>query len=139
MTSLNDLTATRWTGKGELWLDPLGDDPSRYDCTLAIRDGSITYTWTYEGQPQEGSLTLHEGGADFRDTWHQKDGAMRCRDVAGSRALIDVLGSYMETWGWRILLSFRDPTGELVLQMINIAPWGEQARAVRMVLRRDDG
>jgi hypothetical protein len=35
-------------------------------------------------------------------------------------------------WGWRIGLSLRAPTGELVLRMTNIAPWGEEARAVRM-------
>jgi hypothetical protein len=28
------------------------------------------------------------------------------------------------------------PSGELVLQMTNVAPWGEEQRAVRMVFTR---
>ena len=51
-------------------------------------------------------------------------------------ALATVQYTYMENWGWRINLCFREPTGELVLQMTNIAPWGEEARAVRMVCKR---
>jgi hypothetical protein len=39
-------------------------------------------------------------------------------------------------WRWRIALTLRAPTDELVLQMTNIAPWGEEARAVRMVAKR---
>ena len=38
-------------------------------------------------------------------------------------------------WGWRTSVAQR-PSGELVLQMTNIAPWGERARAVRMVFAR---
>jgi len=61
---------------------------------------------------------------------------MVCCAVPGTRAVLCVEGSYMETWGWRIALCHRAPTGELVLQMTNIAPWGEEARAVRMTAKR---
>jgi hypothetical protein len=33
-------------------------------------------------------------------------------------------------------LVLRPPAGELVLQMTNITPWGEEARAVRMTFTR---
>ena len=39
-------------------------------------------------------------------------------------------------WRWRIGLSVREPSGELVLQMTNVAPWGEETRAVRMICTR---
>ena len=58
-------------------------------------------------------------------------------------ALFDLLGSYGDggpRWGWRMMLSLRPPfegaPESLVLQMTNIAPWGEEARAVRMVAAR---
>jgi len=35
-------------------------------------------------------------------------------------------------WGWRVAVAHR-PSGELVLQMTNIKPWGEDGRAVRMI------
>ena len=39
-------------------------------------------------------------------------------------------------WVWCSILSKR-PDGALVLQMTNIAPWGEEGRAVRMVFYRE--
>jgi hypothetical protein len=62
---------------------------------------------------------------------------MRCAAVPGSWALVDVAGTYAagaDRWGWRVHVSVR-PTGELVLQMTNVCPWGEDGRAVRMVAR----
>ena len=38
--------------------------------------------------------------------------------------------------GWRINPCHQEPSDEWVLQMTNIAPWGEEARAVRMVCKR---
>ena len=87
MTTLNDLAGTRWQGRGELWLDPLGDQAAVCDCTLAVQDGAVTYHWSHESTPHTGTLALR-------------------------------------------------PTGELVLQMTNVAPWGEEVRAVRMTCAR---
>ena len=77
-------------------------------------------------------------GADFTDTWHQPS-VMPCSHVPGAGGIFQVRGSYGPDaeWGWRIGLGLRAPTGELVLQMTNVAPWGEEARAVRMVCTRD--
>jgi len=131
---LDELKGT-WTGTCELWLDPLGDVALKSACRIEVGD-DIRYAWSHEGTEHRGQLTLTEGGASFTDTFHQNDEAMRCKTVAGSSAALCVEGSYMETWGWRIGLCLRGPTGELVLQMTNIAPWGEEARAVRMVAER---
>ena len=59
---------------------------------------------------------------------------MPCRDVEGW-ALFTVQGTYGAgegpDWGWRSQLSVRPlGAGQLVLQMTNIAPWGEETRAV---------
>ena len=41
-------------------------------------------------------------------------------------------------WGWRLRVCLRTMGPErLVLQMTNVTPWGEEARAVRMTCERD--
>jgi hypothetical protein len=137
-TGLSNLGGTRWAGKGELWLDPLHNEAHRYDCTLSVEPTEIRYTWSHEGKQHEGKLTLAGRGAVWTDTWHQPT-AVECTPVADSWALLAVRYSFPvpggPDWGWRIGLSQR-PTGELVLQMTVIKPWGEEGRAVRMVLTR---
>ena len=129
-----ELDATRWSGSAELWLDPLGDEALRSDATIAIDGPEVQYTWSYEGTPHVGRIVLHGPDAQFSDTWHQPE-PMHCAAVPGARGLFQVLGAYGPDadWGWRIALSQRDGSGELVLQMTDIAPWGEEVRAVRMV------
>ncbi len=139
MTSLSELAGTQWTGSAELWTDPMGDDVSRSECTLTVEDGGVRYTWSHDETAHAGSITLHDGGADFTDSWHQAE-PMRCRRLPEALGLFQVEGSYgpENDWRWRIALCLRAPTGQLVLQMTNIAPWGEEARAVRMTCQRAD-
>jgi hypothetical protein len=138
MTSLDDLDGTRWAGTAELWLDPLGDNAERSDSTLSIDGQVVSYTWRHEGAQHRGSITLKSDGAEFTDTWHQAK-VMECEILTSHRGLFQVQGVYgpEEDWGWRVMMSWREPTDELVLQMTNIAPWGEEARAVRMVGSRE--
>ena len=112
MSSLSAFEGTSWTGTAELWLDPLGDEGVSSDCTISIEKDRVRYTWSHEGKSHQGS---------------------------GAAELFQVAGSYGpgSEWGWRTGLSFRAPTGELVLQMTNIAPWGEEARAVRMICQQN--
>lgn len=131
----NELDGSRWEGTSELWEDPLGDVAQTSDCTIAFDGDTLTYTWSYNGQAHVGTLKSTGGNAEFRDSWHQ-DTPVACEAVPGSPAIAAVTYAYMENWGWRIILCHRSPTGELVLQMTNIAPWGEEARAVRMVCAR---
>jgi hypothetical protein len=131
---MNGVEGTRWRGSAELWLDPLGDIAERSDCTLAIDGETVNYTWSYQGSPQSGLIVLSPTGAQFSDTWHQPE-PMTCQRLQGARGLFQVLGAYGPDgdWGWRIGLHQRTPSGEMVLQMTNITPWGEEVRAVRMV------
>jgi hypothetical protein len=135
--SLSDLVGTTWQGAAELWLDPLGDQAVGSDCTISVEADLVRYTWSHEGQPHRGSITLRPDGADFTDTFHQPE-PMKCGRLPDAWGLLQVFGRYGPEmdWGWRIAVALRDPTDELVLQMTNVAPWGEEVRAVRMVCQR---
>jgi hypothetical protein len=139
VSKLGALSGTRMQGKGELWLDPLGNEPKHGDCSISIDGDTVSYEWSYDGKPQSGKITLREGGADWSDTWHHAK-PMGCSALPGSWALFDVNGTYGAgegpDWGWRTTLSQR-PSGELVLQMVNVTPWGEHGRAVRMVFAKE--
>jgi hypothetical protein len=137
MSTLAELDGSKWAGTNELWLDPLGDNVTRSDGTIAVDGAVVRYTWSYEGKPHAGSVTLRGDVADFTDTWHQPE-PMKCRRLPGAWGLFQVQGEYgpQSDWGWRIGLSVRAPSGELVLQMTNVAPWGEEVRAVRMICQR---
>ncbi|HMR05310.1 MAG TPA: hypothetical protein PKA88_06020 [Polyangiaceae bacterium] len=133
----SELVGSRWQGKCELWEDPLGDVAQTSECSVAVDANALTYTWSYKGKPHQGRLELSADGAEFVDSWHQE------KPIKGERlpsgAIATVRYTYMEEWGWRINLCHRTPSDELVLQMTNIAPWGEEARAVRMVCQRAPG
>ena len=137
MQSLIDFDGTEWVGASELWMDPLGDNVTRSDCTASLAGNALKYNWIHDGASHEGRVELRGSGAEFVDSWHQPD-PMECQSITHASGLFQVQGSYgpERDWGWRIALSHREPTGELVLQMTNIAPWGEEARAVRMTFRR---
>jgi hypothetical protein len=89
-------------------------------------------------QSHKGSITLRDGGADFDDTFHAAE-TMAFEPWPVPGALLSLIGSYAvgggPAWGWRIVVGLR-PSGELVLQMTNVTPWGEDGRAVRMVFSR---
>jgi hypothetical protein len=139
--TLRELANTQWTGRGELWLDPLGNEVDTCECRIELEEAAIHYHWSYDGKPQTGKIALRDGGAEFSDSWHSPT---PMAFVAGVNrwSLVDVFGTYAAgdgpDWGWRIILTHR-PSDELVLQMTNVTPWGEEARAVRMVCSRDDG
>lgn len=132
---LDKLDKTEWVGRGELWLDPNGNEVTVYDCKLKIAGKSFRYFWSYEGKIVEGNYSLTESGGTWVDSWHQPEQA-NCVAVPNASGLFTLQHSYKvpssPSWGWRSKLSER-PTGELVLQMTNITPWGEEGRAVRMI------
>jgi hypothetical protein len=139
--ALSKLAGTQWVGKGELWLDKLGNEAHESGCTLTMDAavvGSFSYTWSYEGKPQLGSVVLSDGGVVWTDTWHQPT-PKKCSVLADSWALLAAYYTFSAgsgpDWGWRLALAQR-PSGELVLQMTVIKPWGEENRAVRMVFTR---
>lgn len=139
---LSVLAGSRWHGTAELWLDPLGNDAQVSPCTLELDAASVRYTWAFSGAAHHGAIEIERAGGTFTDTFHSPV-PMLLRPLA-SWALVDLTGTYSAgegaPWGWRILVSHR-PSLEgapeaVVLQMTNVAPWGEETRAVRMVATR---
>ena len=139
MTALRELAGTTWSGRAELWVDPLGNEVDACDCRIEVEADHLEYHWSYEGKPHVGRVVFRPGGADFTDSWHSES-VMVCVTAPSPWAMIDVLGTYDggegSEWGWRILLALR-PSDELVLQMTNVTPWGEEGRAVRMICSRE--
>lgn len=140
--TLEALAGTRWTGTNHLWLDPSAAAQVS-EGTITVEPGVLHYTWAYEGTAHTGSYVVRRGSGTraevtFTDTWHQPK-PMVCEGTTGEGALLSVRGTYPAPegppWGWRTIVSLR-PTGELVLQMINVCPWGEEQRAVELVATR---
>lgn len=125
------------SGTNELWLDPAGNDAETSEATLQIQPDGLVYAWSYKGEEKIGQLRRVEDGLSWNDSWHQPE-AVRLEPVRDHGALLAGEYSYAAgsgpDWYWRIKLA-RRPDDTLVLQMTNIAPWGEEARAVRMVFR----
>lgn len=131
---------SKWIGKGELWLDPEGNEVNRFDCSMWFEPDSLNYNWLYDGKTEQGVFTFHESNAGWIDSWHQPD-IVTCHYEPGAWGLFTIAHAYevpgSPAWGWRSILSER-PDASLVLQMTNIAPWGEEGRAVRMIFRATD-
>lgn len=136
----NNLKGTTWSGNGELWLDPEGNNTINHECELNIDSDAIHYSWSYENRTQKGSFIFNENGLVWKDSWHQPK-SVQCANRPETWSIFDVSYTYEvpdnPNWGWQSKLSER-PDGSLVLQMTNITPWGEDGRAVRMVFTRSD-
>jgi len=140
--ALAALAGSQWQGTAELWLDPLGNDADVSACTVEVDAVSVRYTWAFKGATHHGAITLNDGGGTFTDTFHSPS-PMVCR-AGASAAPVDLTGCYAAgdgpPWGWRIVVALRPPWDgapeALVLQMTNVAPWGEDTGAVRMVATR---
>ncbi|MEM6820434.1 MAG: hypothetical protein AAF558_00640 [Verrucomicrobiota bacterium] len=140
MKSFFDINkGSHWKGTSELWTDPLGNEVYKESCALQITTDAVCYTWIYEGKKQNGSITWKGDHVHWVDTWHQTKG-VDCEDISTRWGIFTIESTYQvpssPDWGWRIKLSQR-PDESLVLQMTNIAPWGEEGRAVRMVFEKD--
>jgi len=77
--------------------------------------------------------------ASWSDSWHQSE-ALRCERQTDDWGLLSLRTTYGAgegpDWGWHTSFALR-PTGQLVMQMTNVTPWGEHGRAVRMVFERE--
>lgn len=144
MQSLDDWAeahdGSQWTGSNELWVDPSGNEGEISEATLQVGKGGVTYTWAYKGTPHTGEVSWADNRVQWKDSWHQPEGVV-LSPVTAHGALLAGEYSYPAgngpDWHWRIKLAQR-PDDSLVLQMTNIAPWGEEARAVRMVVERSE-
>ena len=133
-------SSVKWKGKGELWLDLGGNSVTHYECDLIVQNNALAYSWLYKNDIKHGRFTLNDGQCLWMDEWHQVN-TVHCYPILDSWGVLAVRHEYevddAPNWAWRTILSVR-PDGALVLQMTNIAPWGEEGRAVRMVFYREN-
>ncbi|MEO1132487.1 MAG: hypothetical protein AAFX40_07245, partial [Cyanobacteria bacterium J06639_1] len=132
---IQTLAGRSWNGIAELWTDPAGNEAEVSDCAFIVESARLLYTWEWEGERQTGQFQLLPQHAIWTDSWHQSK-PTDCVYVSNTSAFFTIEYSYpgvsSSDWRWRILLSQR-PDDTVVLQMTNIAPWGEEMRAVRML------
>ncbi len=134
----------RWSGVNRLWVmpgDPVRESETSASVAVAARGAlaSITYTWAYEGKPQEGVLMVRtesdpdDVGVVWVDSWHTGNKFMLFRNEGGKEGLVEVRGTYAAPpgpdWGWRIVLG-ADSADEFRIVMYNITPDGQETLAV---------
>lgn len=137
-----------WSGESQLhlsWL-PEGERVVKSASTLRVQSdphnafASVTYTWTHDGEEQFGSLIVAADEAavvtaGWTDSWHQSGGVMAMKGEA--RSTVNLGGHYSveghPDWGWRI--QFSRSGSDLVLEMFNVTPDGEEEWAVKAVYR----
>jgi hypothetical protein len=134
----------QWRGTNRLWLSP-ADPVHESDITMLVaaaaqgRFITFQYTWSYEGNPQDGLLLLgvepHPEAvqAIWIDSWHMQDKYLHCLETIGDQGDISLNGSYSAPpgpdWGWKIEIIPRLPD-EFQLRMYNISPGGMSQLAV---------
>ena len=99
----------------------------------------IDYTWSYDGQPQEGSLLCGYDRkrrvvvAAWIDSWHMGDKFMSCEGTVRKNGTIDISGSYSvqssPDWGWRTVIE-ATKADTLRMVMYNVSPDGKEELAV---------
>lgn len=124
-----------WRGNGSLWFTP--DAPAAEfeagaQVSLAARDNvlCIAYRWSFEGEPQEGLLTLGINADDaaahasWVDSWHMPAEFMVSHGSYANGGL-SVRGSYAAPtgpdWGWRTAIEDAGPDAWRLV-MYNIPP-----------------
>ena len=134
-----------WSGRSTLWLEP-GSEGRPSSTTLhsqAVVRGKflrLDYTWTFEGDPQAGSLLLGYDAkaqryeAAWIDSWHMGSKIMHCSGEPGGGP--DLRGEYevgdgSPNWGWRIALASNDEG--VTLRMWNVTPQGQEALAAEAI------
>ncbi len=99
---------------------------------------SIEYTWSFDGEPQEGLVIV---GCDpksdavqavWTDSWHSKGVLMLCNGKVGADGGISVTGYYAvpdnPDWGWRTELGPSQKGFQYA--MYNVSPEGVEELAV---------
>ncbi len=118
-----------WRGENRLWImDP--DKPFLSDGTIEIGERIVRYTWSHEGKPQTGELTLKGQPGALKATWTDTFHAQEPFTLHGfleSSAESDLLRLFTTydageaTWGWIIELDFRTPS-TCTMRMSNVMP-----------------
>lgn len=152
LTELMEQLVGEWTGTNLLRLEPGVPDritPSSLSVSTVAggRFISLTYTWSFDGAPQEGFMMVGYDKSDglatvaWGDSWHQNSKVMLSEGVIHDDGEVDVKGYYgvpgQTPWGWRTTIK-PTPTG-LLLEMYNCEPDAPEELAVRGDYTRSGG
>lgn len=138
-----------WRGTSRLHMDP--DSPGvTTESTLTAapiakgRFVQISYTWSHEGVPHEGTLMLgmhakrEEATGAWVDSWHQSNETLFLKGThekvkAAPSGRVSISGTFPAPpgpdWGWRIALE-SPAAGQLLMTMYVIEPEGQEHLAV---------
>jgi hypothetical protein len=137
-----------WKGPVKTWFEP-GKPPEESawsaegERILGGRFVRVDYRGTAMGQPHAGEMLLAYERDEKRfllvwiDSFHTGTQAMVCLGELAGESALTFLGSYLagnERWGWRTTLNAS--SGGIMIEMTNILPSGEEARAVSATLAR---
>jgi hypothetical protein len=128
-----------WRGVNRLWFG--SPEPERSDGTLDVAETTVSYTWVFQDEPQQGRIALFGPSgavrAEWTDTFHAADG-MTLHGQVDDGVLV-LFGTYAAgdspEWGWRIDLDTLDPE-HLTLRMFNLLPAGPRMPAVALQAAR---
>jgi len=137
-----------WSGPTRTWLDPTKDpEPTETLASVASILGGrwirIEYRGVCMGSDHAGEMLVgfHGDAKAYElawvDSFHTGTSIMSSSGPARDDGTVEVLGSYgagAERWGWRTVL--RLDREELVIEAFNIAPSGEEDRAIETRLKR---
>lgn len=139
-----------WTGTNYLYLswepDPLRQ--SRSDMTVSLKANrqfvAFEYTWSFEGEPQEGIILLGSDPASnavqtvWTDSWHSTHVFMLSDGHSSDDGEVSVKGSYKveghPDWGWRT--DIFPGEDQIKIVMYNVSPEGVEELAVETVYTR---
>ena len=141
-----------WKGKSQLnlpWLAPekrVTESVSQLhiDCDSHNSFATITYTWSYEGKKQEGTMLISMAAKTkaveigWVDSWHESSAVLHLAGTESDSGSIKTKGSYSagkETWGWTIALDHT--ADQLTLTMENVPPTGDPQWAVKAIYKKD--
>jgi hypothetical protein len=133
-----------WSGTNRLYVPWMPEKIKESESLATVRSKmngqflSIEYSWSFDGEPEEGLLIL---GCDSKsdavqavwtDSWHSKDVLMLCNGKVASDGSISVFGKYAvpdhPDWGWRTEIIPGENRFKYV--MYNVTPEGAEDIAV---------
>ncbi|MEO8042869.1 MAG: DUF1579 family protein [Acidobacteriota bacterium] len=145
---LSDLLGS-WTGTNRLHVPWMPEKMKESESTAIVRSKmngqflSFEYTWSFDGDPQEGLLVV---GCDpksdavqavWTDSWHSKGVLMLCNGKTDQGG-ISVMGHYAvpdnPDWGWRT--EIRQNGNGFLYAMYNVTPDGVEELAVETDFKR---
>ncbi len=140
---LGSLTG-EWKGTNHLHTPWMPEPLHQSDSTMSVSEQikgqflSFNYTWSHEGEPQEGIIIVgwdektNVVKAVWTDSWHMSHNLMNCEGAVNGDGSLSMKGFYSvpdhPDWGWRTDIIPGDDAFKLV--MYNVSPEGEEHPAV---------